>query len=100
MSATAERVAPHELSTGHTPEPSLEATPFDPDAVATNPVARAHARARLRPEPPEARPTLRVAGSAVIVLTIFALVSNPLGWILLFLICIGFAVLFAFGGIL
>ncbi|HEY1479588.1 MAG TPA: hypothetical protein VGF46_06140 [Gaiellales bacterium] len=68
--------------------------------MAANPVARAHARARLRPEPPEASPTVRVAGSAVVVLTIFALVSNPLGWILLFLLCLGFAVLFAFGGIL
>jgi hypothetical protein len=74
----------------------------DPD-LAGNPVARAHARAAHR-GPTSARshrrPLLEVVALLVIVPAIVLLVSNPAGWVLLFMLCLGFGYLFAFGGIL
>ena len=71
------------------------------DAFAGNPVARAHARAANGSERPDARgalPTLLVW--AVVVPSIVALTSNPLGWLLLFLLLLGIGGLLGFGGVL
>jgi len=65
-----------------------------------NPVAQAHARARVR-EPAEAdHPISRVLVWTVVIPAIVCLVSNPLGWIVLFLLALGGAFLFGFGGVL
>jgi hypothetical protein len=66
-----------------------------------NPVAQAHARARGRVEPVEAdHPIARVLVWTVLIPAIVLLVSNPVGWIVLFLLALGGAFLFGFGGIL
>lgn len=74
----------------------------NPD-LAGNPVALAHARAQ-RESPASRAGTGRPAGSAlpllVVVPAIVLLVSNPLGWVALFGLCLGLGYLFAFGGIL
>jgi hypothetical protein len=71
------------------------------EAFGGNPVARAHARAGNGRQTPDARgplPTLLVWG--VVVPFILALVSNPLGWFLLFLLLLGIGGLLGFGGVL
>jgi hypothetical protein len=70
------------------------------DSISSNPVARAHARARTRSsEPPEESRLSRVLVWTVVVPGILFLVSNPFGWIVLFLLVLGFAALTGFGGI-
>jgi hypothetical protein len=74
----------------------------DPD-LSGNPVARAHARAARdsRPEPEGAEhPLGRALVFLVVVPAIVFLVSNPIGWLTLFGLCLGIAVLTGFGGIL
>ena len=66
-----------------------------------NPVAEAHARARGRVEPVEAdHPIARALVWTVLIPAIVFLVSNPVGWLVLFLLALGGAFLFGFGGIL
>ena len=66
-----------------------------------NPVARAHARAQEHGESGrEDHPLGRVLLWVVVIPAIVFLVSNPLGWIVLFLLCLGVALLSGFGGIL
>jgi hypothetical protein len=66
-----------------------------------NPVAQAHAHARGRVEPVEAdHPIARVLVWTVLIPAIVFLVSNPVGWLVLFLLALGGAFLFGFGGIL
>jgi hypothetical protein len=75
--------------------------PFDLDAaLAGNPVARAHARARGRSSSVEGSSIGRVLVWTLVVPTIFFLASNPVGWLLLFLLTLGIAALTGFGGIL
>jgi hypothetical protein len=69
------------------------------DSISSNPVARAHARARTRSSEPEERRLGRVLVWTVVVPGIVLLVSNPFGWILLFLLVLGFAALTGFGSI-
>ena len=74
----------------------------DPD-ISGNPVARAHARAARdsRPEPEGAdHPLGRALVFLVVIPGIVFLVSNPVGWLALFGLCLGLAVLTGFGGIL
>ena len=74
----------------------------DPD-ISGNPVARAHARAARdsRPEPEGAEhPLGRALVYLVVIPGIFFLASNPFGWLALFGLCLGIAVLTGFGGIL
>ena len=74
----------------------------DPD-LSGNPVARAHARAARdsRPEPEGAEhPLGRALVFLVVIPTVVFLVSNPIGWLALFGLCLGIAVLSGFGGIL
>ena len=74
---------------------------FDLDAaLAGNPVARAHARARERSASVEESSIGRVLVWTLVVPTIFFLASNPFGWLLLFLLTLGIAALTGFGGIL
>jgi hypothetical protein len=71
--------------------------PFE--SISSNPVARAHARARTRSYE---RQESRISGVLVwlvVVPGILLLVSNPFGWIVLFLLVMGFAALTGFGGI-
>jgi hypothetical protein len=78
--------------------PSLE----NPD-LAGNPVALAHARATREnhASPAAAGHPIGTALLFLVVLpAILFLVSNPLGWLLLFGLCLGFGYLFGFGGIL
>jgi hypothetical protein len=66
-----------------------------------NPVAQAHARARGRVERREAdHPIGRILIWTVLIPAIVFLVSNPVGWLVLFLLALGGAFLFGFGGIL
>jgi hypothetical protein len=65
-----------------------------------NPVARAHERARGREPSNEDHPIGRVLVWVVVIPTIVFLVSNPVGWLVLFLLVLGVAVLSGFGGIL
>ena len=75
------------------------ATPsYDP--LAGNPVARAHARRGGASSAAEASPIGRILLWAVAIPAMIFLVSNPLGWLILFLMCLGIAVLTGFGGIL
>ena len=74
----------------------------NPD-LAGNPVALAHARAIGRSgEPPASagHPVGLALVFLVVIPTIVLLVSNPLGWFVLFMLCFGFAYLFGFGSIL
>jgi hypothetical protein len=74
---------------------------FDLDAaLAGNPVARAHARARERSSSVEESSIGSVLVWTLVVPTIFFLASNPVGWLLLFLLTLGIAALTGFGGIL
>jgi hypothetical protein len=71
--------------------------------LAGNPVARAHARAARETRATRADDGSRIGTVllfAVALPAIFFLVSNPLGWVLLFWLCLGFGLLFGFGGIL
>jgi hypothetical protein len=69
-----------------------------------NQVARAHAGAAKRTlaEPTSAHRSIvgQVLLWIVLIPAIVFLVSNPLGWVVLLLLVLGFAALFAFGGIL
>jgi hypothetical protein len=72
----------------------------DPD-LAGNPVALAHARALRDGESPTASGGSPVAAALIFLVvapTIVLLVSNPLGLVALFGLCLGFAYLIAFGG--
>ena len=72
----------------------------DPD-LAGNPVALAHARALRQGESATASGGNPVAAAGVFLVvapTIILLVSNPLGLLVMFLLCLGFAYLIAFGG--
>jgi hypothetical protein len=74
----------------------------DPD-LAGNPVALAHARALGRGGSPSASAGHPVGLALVflaVIPTLILLVSNPLGWFVLFMLCFGFAYLFGFGSIL
>jgi hypothetical protein len=74
---------------------------FDLDAaIAGNPVARAHTRARERSSSVEESSIGRVLVWTIVVPTLFFLASNPVGWLLLFLLTLGIAALTGFGGIL
>jgi hypothetical protein len=70
--------------------------------LAGNPVARAHARASRDPATSSA--TGSRIGRALVLLVVLPailfLVSNPVGRLLLFWLCLGFGLLFGFGGIL
>ena len=74
----------------------------NPD-LAGNPVAVAHARA-ARQNRPAASGTGSPIATALVFLVVapalIFLVSNPLGWLALFGLCLGFGFLFGFGGIL
>jgi hypothetical protein len=65
-----------------------------------NPVAQAHARAHLRTTATSDGPMGRLLLWTVVIPTIVFLVSNPLGWIILFLLCLGSAAALGFGAIL
>lgn len=76
---------------------------WDDPELARNPIARAHARA--------SRSGIATTGSGghpvqpalvflVVLPTILFLVTNPVGWIVLFMLCLGFGYLFGFGAIL
>jgi hypothetical protein len=64
-----------------------------------NPVARAHTRASQTAVTSEGA-LGRVLLWTLVVPTILFLVSNPLGWLLLFVLCLAAAVGFGFGAIL
>jgi hypothetical protein len=75
---------------------------LDDPRLAGNPVARAHARASGEPATSSAAGS-RIGRALVFVVVlpvIVFLVSNPVGWLLLFWLCLGFGLLFGFGGIL
>jgi hypothetical protein len=74
----------------------------DPD-LAGNPVALAHARAAREHHAPsrgEGSPVGTALFFLVAAPALIFLVSNPLGLLLLFGLCLGFGYLFGFGGIL
>jgi hypothetical protein len=70
------------------------------DSIQANPVARAHARAGARGSESEQRPLGRVLLWVVVIPAIVFLVSNPVGWVVLFLLVLGSAAATGFGGIL
>lgn len=80
------------------------ATSFaDDPELAGNPVARAHARASRSGNAGTAsdgHPVQPALVFLVVLPTLIFLVSNPVGWIVLFTLCLGFGYLFGFGGIL
>jgi hypothetical protein len=107
---TSERVQRHRPA-DDTPLAPIEERPvrtqagslLDDPRVAGNPVARAHARAARETRATPAHDGNRIGTVllfAVVLPSIFFLVSNPLGWVLLFWLCLGFGLLFGFGGIL
>ena len=67
------------------------------DPLAGNPVARAHARRGGASSAAAGSPIGRILLWTVAIPAIVFLVSNPLGWLILFLMCLGVAV--PFGGI-
>jgi len=109
-------VQSREHATDHRPAGDTLLPPAEPPSVATgptswlddprlagNPVARAHARAARQGHPTPAGDGSRIGTSLlflVVLPAVFFLVSNPLGWVLLFWLCLGFGLLFGFGGIL
>ena len=83
---------------------SSSATPMldDPD-LAGNPVALAHARALRQGESPTAgggNPAAAALIFLVVAPTIVLLVSNPLGLLVMFLLCLLLGYLIGFGGAL
>ena len=76
---------------------------FDDPDLAGNPVALAHARA-TRENRASPAGSGHPVGTALLFLVatpaILVLVSNPLGWLALFGLCLGFGYLVGFGGIL
>lgn len=86
----------------HLTSPRTASILDDPD-LAGNPVALAHARAARenhRRSPGAGHPIGVALFFLVVVPAILFLVSNPLGLLLLFGLCLGFGYLFGFGGIL
>ena len=87
-------------------EPQVVQEPLSPELEQPgwhtgNPVAQAHARARGRVGASELdHPIARGLVWTVLIPAIVFLVSNPVGWIVLFLLALGGAFLFGFGGIL
>jgi hypothetical protein len=84
------------------PAARSEAWLGDPE-LAGNPVALAHARAiheNRPPSPGAGHPIGTALLFLVVVPAILLLVSNPLGLVALFGLCLGFGYLFGFGGIL
>ena len=76
---------------------------FDDPDLAGNPVALAHARAARenhRPPAGAGHPIGTALFFLVVAPAILLLVSNPVGWIALFGLCLGCGYLFGFGGIL
>jgi hypothetical protein len=74
--------------------------PLDLADLAGNPVAAAHSRRASRPDRDIDTGRLgRILVFAVVVPTILFLVSNPVGWLLLLLACIGAGALTGIGGI-
>jgi hypothetical protein len=65
-----------------------------------NPVARAHARPSRRSDSAGGSIAGQAAVWLIVVPTIIGLVSNPIGWLLLFLLCIGAGAAFGLGGLL
>ena len=68
-----------------------------------SPATRSRGRTHAGAAPRLPRKEARSAGSSCATVAIPAmifLVSNPLGWLMLFLMCLGIAVLTGFGGIL
>lgn len=90
VTATPSRPLPAELVEQPQPYGGLEG----------NPVARAHARARVWTASDEESPLGRALVWLVVIPALVFLVSNPLGWIVLFLLGLGAAALCGFGGIL
>jgi hypothetical protein len=80
------------------------ATSFSDDPeLAGNPIARAHARASRSGSATTAsggHPIQTALVFLVVLPTILFLVTNPVGWIVLFMLCLGFGYLFGFGAIL
>jgi hypothetical protein len=80
------------------------ATSFaDDPELAGNPIARAHARASRSGNASTAsggHPVKPALVFLVVLPTILFLVTNPVGWIVLFMLCLGFGYLFGFGAIL
>jgi hypothetical protein len=82
-----------------TPRPA--SAPIDLANLAGNPVAAAHARrANLRDRDVDTGRLGHVLVLAVVVPTILFLVSNPLGWLLLFLTCLAVGAVTGIGSIL
>ncbi len=99
MSMTATRPMSPEATEAHAEAPWPEPLPsYDP--LAGNPVARAHARRGGASSAAEGSPIGRILLWTIAIPAMIFLVSNPLGWLLLFLMCLGIAVLTGFGGIL
>ena len=96
--ATPVRPLPAEPPEQVQPQPQPQPQPFA--GLEGNPVARAHARARVRTASDEESPVGRMLVWLVVIPAIVFLVSNPVGWLVLFLLVLGTAALTGFGGIL
>ena len=86
---------PRRASPGHPPAP--------PSTIPIWPATRSRSRMRVPPariarltQAAVTRPELFL----VVTPAVLSLVSNPLGWLALFGLCLGFGFLFGFGGIL
>jgi hypothetical protein len=71
-----------------------------PDVDPTNPVARAHARREPRADAVRESRLGTLLVWTVVIPALLALVSNPVGWILLFFLVLAVGALVGFGGIL
>jgi hypothetical protein len=80
------------------PRPQPQPQPYA--GLEGNPVARAYARDRGRTASAEESPIGRALVWLVVIPAIVFLVTNPVGWIVLFLLVLGAAALSGFGGIL
>ena len=99
MSMTATRPRSPEAREAHAEAPRPEPLPSY-DTLVGNPVARAHARRGGVSSAADGSPIGRILLWTVAIPAMIFLVSNPLGWLILFLMCLGIAVLTGFGGIL